>query len=74
MKKYFNGQIVDMTEKDIAKSKERAKKRNNEQVNNSVYEKRIKDLEQLVEKLLASQAKPEQEQAPELEQEVKVEQ
>ena len=72
MKKYANGQIVDMTEKDIVKFKERAKKRNNEQANNSVYEKRIKDLEQLVEKLLTAQV--ELEQAPGLEQEVKVEQ
>ena len=72
MKKYVNGQIIDMTEKDIAKSKERAKKHNNDKVNNSIYERRIKDLEQLVEKLLTSQV--ESVQAPELEQEVKVEQ
>lgn len=58
MKKYVNGKIIDMTEKDIARAQAR-KPRHETKTDNSVYEKRIADLEQLVENLLAQQAEPE---------------
>ena len=52
MKKYVNGKILDMTEADIERSKARANA-HKARTDSFVYEKRIKDLEQLVEKLVA---------------------
>ena len=55
MKKYINGKIVEMTETDITKRKSRAKNRPNARKNTSDYEVRIKELEDVVAKLLAQQ-------------------
>lgn len=52
MKKYVNGKILEMTEADIERSKARASA-HKARTDSSVYEKRIKDLEQMVEKLVA---------------------
>lgn len=55
MKKYVNGKIVEMTEADITKRKSRANNRPNARKNASDYEVRIKELEDVVAKLLAQQ-------------------
>ena len=51
MKKYVNGKMVEMTEKDIARRKTRKLNRNSK-ANNTSNETRIKELEKTVADLL----------------------
>ena len=55
MNKYINGKIVKMTEADIQKKEARANNRPNARKNTSNYETRIKELEDMVAKLLGEQ-------------------
>lgn len=55
MKKYVNGKIVEMTEADTAKRESRTNNRPNARKNASDYEARIKELEDVVAKLLTQQ-------------------
>lgn len=55
MKKYVNGKIIEMTETDIAKRESCINRRPNARKNTSNYETRIKELEDMVAKLLGEQ-------------------
>lgn len=55
MKRYINGKIVEMTEVDIAKRESRINHRPNARKNTYDYEAKVKELEEVVAKLLAQQ-------------------
>ena len=55
MKKYVNGKIIEMTETDIKKRESRINNRLNSRNRASNYEAKVKELEEVVAKLLAQQ-------------------
>ena len=55
MKKYVNGKIIEMTEIDIKKRESRINNRLNSRNRASNYEAKVKELEEVVAKLLAQQ-------------------
>ena len=59
MKKYVNGEIMDMTNEDLNRRNARAKNRpNHHNINTSDYEARIKELESMVATLVSKLEAP----------------